>query len=434
VYDQLIQSINTYSFALDVDKSGYILAIDNILGLLVLPLFGRLSDKCNSKYGRRTPFIFIGSAVSLIGLLFVGIFASTRSLVPYIIALFITLFAMAAYRSPGLSLVPDFVDEKNRSEANSIANLVSVSFTLLAIVISLTFIPLKWAQSSKFMPVVVAVILASIMTMILFFKKFNEKREVGTRKELLFNVTPPPVLSGAEKQMSALSIEKTSRLTNYNKFMMLSSLFFFYIAYNALVSNFTIYSDVILHFKVPQIPLVVVILGALPGFFLAIKLSKTIGRKYTVIFGYMLMFLAFLLGNFLTSPQILIRTLLLMCFLLAGIGYGFAMVNMYPFFLELSQTRNVGQSTGIFSGVMTAAMVLTPILAGKIITYVGAKKSATYNISQIVDNAQQTVVKNGDYTVLLPYCAVAMVCAIIFALLIKSKEKVQVEKVDSDLQ
>lgn len=107
VYDQLIQSINTYSFALEPYESGWILAIDNIVGLFILPLFGHFSDRCKSRFGKRTPYIYAGTAISLIGLCLVGVFASERQLAPYIVSLTVTLVAMAAYRSAGLSLVPD---------------------------------------------------------------------------------------------------------------------------------------------------------------------------------------------------------------------------------------------------------------------------------------------------------------------------------------
>lgn len=130
VYDQLIQSINAYSFALDPDKSGWVLAIDNVLGLAVLPLFGHFSDNCKNPHGKRTPYIMIGTLVALIGLVFVGVFASKRMLWPYIVSLFVTLFAMAAYRSAGLSLVPDIVYDPDRGRANSISNLVSIAITI----------------------------------------------------------------------------------------------------------------------------------------------------------------------------------------------------------------------------------------------------------------------------------------------------------------
>lgn len=82
VYDQLIQSINTYSFALEPYESGWILAIDNIVGLFILPLFGHFSDRCKSRFGKRTPYIYVGTAISLIGLCLVGVFASEKATRP----------------------------------------------------------------------------------------------------------------------------------------------------------------------------------------------------------------------------------------------------------------------------------------------------------------------------------------------------------------
>lgn len=50
------------------------MALDNILAVFMLPLFGALSDKCTARSGKRTPFIRWGTivaAVALIGLAFV---------------------------------------------------------------------------------------------------------------------------------------------------------------------------------------------------------------------------------------------------------------------------------------------------------------------------------------------------------------------------
>lgn len=40
---------------------GFIMALDNILALFLLPFFGQLSDKTISRFGKRTPYIIIGS-------------------------------------------------------------------------------------------------------------------------------------------------------------------------------------------------------------------------------------------------------------------------------------------------------------------------------------------------------------------------------------
>ncbi len=73
-YDATIPVILTNKFGMSQTWSGVIMALDNILALFMLPLFGALSDKCRTKHGKRTPFITFGTviaAVALIGLSFV---------------------------------------------------------------------------------------------------------------------------------------------------------------------------------------------------------------------------------------------------------------------------------------------------------------------------------------------------------------------------
>ena len=74
-YDATIPVILTNKFGMSQTWSGVIMALDNVLAVFMLPLFGALSDKClGSKYGKRTPFITIGTiiaAVALVGLTFV---------------------------------------------------------------------------------------------------------------------------------------------------------------------------------------------------------------------------------------------------------------------------------------------------------------------------------------------------------------------------
>ena len=73
-YDTIIPKILTDRFGMSQFWSGAIMAVDNILALFLLPLFGILSDKTKSKLGRRTPFIIVGTliaATALISLSFV---------------------------------------------------------------------------------------------------------------------------------------------------------------------------------------------------------------------------------------------------------------------------------------------------------------------------------------------------------------------------
>ncbi|MCH5159500.1 MAG: MFS transporter [Clostridiales bacterium] len=65
-YDTIIPLMLTNRFGLDQTWSGVIMSLDNILALFMLPLFGALSDKKNTRFGKRTPFIVIGAIAAIV--------------------------------------------------------------------------------------------------------------------------------------------------------------------------------------------------------------------------------------------------------------------------------------------------------------------------------------------------------------------------------
>ena len=71
-YDSLIPKVLTDKFGMNQANSGIIMALDNILALFMLPLFGALSDKCRGKLGKRTPFILIGTVAAAVLLVALG--------------------------------------------------------------------------------------------------------------------------------------------------------------------------------------------------------------------------------------------------------------------------------------------------------------------------------------------------------------------------
>lgn len=68
-YDATIPVILTNKFGMSQTWSGVIMALDNILAVFLLPFFGSLSDRCHTKYGKRTPFIVVGTLVAAVALL-----------------------------------------------------------------------------------------------------------------------------------------------------------------------------------------------------------------------------------------------------------------------------------------------------------------------------------------------------------------------------
>ena len=63
VYDTVISKILIDSFGLNQTWSGVVMALDNIIAVILLPVFGKLSDDTNTKWGKRTPYIVIGTVL-----------------------------------------------------------------------------------------------------------------------------------------------------------------------------------------------------------------------------------------------------------------------------------------------------------------------------------------------------------------------------------
>jgi len=77
-YDATIPVILTNKFGMSQTLSGIIMALDNILAVFMLPIFGAISDKCRSKQGKRTPFITIGTIIAAVALFSLSIVDSIQ--------------------------------------------------------------------------------------------------------------------------------------------------------------------------------------------------------------------------------------------------------------------------------------------------------------------------------------------------------------------
>ena len=77
-YDATIPVILTNKFGMSQTWSGVIMALDNILAVFMLPVFGALSDKCLTRHGKRTPFITIGTVIAAAALLCLSFVDNTQ--------------------------------------------------------------------------------------------------------------------------------------------------------------------------------------------------------------------------------------------------------------------------------------------------------------------------------------------------------------------
>ena len=65
-YDAIVPLALTNHYGLPQTISGIIMSVDNILAVFMLPIFGAISDKIMTKFGRRTPFVVIGTVAAVL--------------------------------------------------------------------------------------------------------------------------------------------------------------------------------------------------------------------------------------------------------------------------------------------------------------------------------------------------------------------------------
>ena len=124
MYDSIIPLMLQNTFHLGETVTGALMAMDNVLAIFLLPLFGTLSDKADTKIGKRMPFIVGGTLLAVTFLLLLSAADKKQSLVMFLSILFLLLLSMGLYRSPAVALMPDLTPNRLRSKANAVINLM----------------------------------------------------------------------------------------------------------------------------------------------------------------------------------------------------------------------------------------------------------------------------------------------------------------------
>lgn len=106
---------------------GIIMACDNLAALILLPLFGNLSDKTNTRIGKRMPYILVGTFVSAVAFPFVPLFFHYNNTVGMVVMMAIVLIFMMMYRNPAVALMPDITPKPLRAKANGVIKLWDTS-------------------------------------------------------------------------------------------------------------------------------------------------------------------------------------------------------------------------------------------------------------------------------------------------------------------
>ncbi|MCW5850509.1 MAG: MFS transporter [Anaerolineae bacterium] len=108
---------------------GLILGLGAAISMLVAPLFGALSDRVRTRWGRRKPFLVVGVAGNILGLLALATIptAALASPIPLYLAAFmvVELFNNVA-TAPYSALIPDLVPHEQRGSASGWMGLMTM--------------------------------------------------------------------------------------------------------------------------------------------------------------------------------------------------------------------------------------------------------------------------------------------------------------------
>ncbi len=374
MYDNIIPLILKNSFELGETVTGVIMAMDNVLALFLLPVLGSLSDKVNTPYGKRTPFIVGGTILAILCMMMLPVADNTKDLKLFIICLFGTLIAMGLYRSPAVALMPDLTPNKLRSKANAIINLMGAVGGLYALAMITVIIGNK--KNPNYMPLFMAI--AAFMAVSILILIFTIK-ENKLKKQAIAEYGAEEMQASKEDEADTSVKVSMKKDVKKSLIFLLLSVALWYMAYNAVTTAISRYA---LHYwgdesgmytYCTMCAMVVAIISYVP---IGVIASK-IGRKKTILGGVVLMTVCYASAIFLSTSY---SPLLYIPFALIGFGWAAINVNSYPMVVAMSRGSDIGKYTGLYYTFSMSAQVLTPILSGFLLENVSYKTLFPYAV------------------------------------------------------
>ena len=296
---------------------GIIMTFDNIFGVIFQPTFGKLSDNCHSKLGKRRPFIVTCAPISAILFALIPIVAlntdGAMQLPLTMITVILFVFSMSLWRAPVVALMPDLTPPELRSEGNAVINLmggigsaVGMVAGTVGIILCMLFTGHSKAEitadetlSFPYVFIVGSVVMIIGMLVLLFFVK-EEDTSIKLKGELNqyadAKAKKAAAKAEAKAQKAALKAMKLSKGERKSLIFMLGTLFFLFCAANAITTFFSLFAQEILHMITSKATIVMLIFAVCSGAAAlpAGKMGKKYGRKKTIMAGLAVFLVAFI--------------------------------------------------------------------------------------------------------------------------------------------
>ena len=381
LYDNLVPKILTETFNIGESISGVIMASDNVLALFLLPLFGGLSDKCNSKLGRRRPFILFGTLAAVVLMMLLPVLTDSYHAEPaawkvicFIIGLGLLLISMGTYRSPAVALMPDVTPKPLRSKANAIINLMGALGGIIYLLVTTFLYKTTGDVYVSYLPLfaIVGGIMLAAVAVVMFC--VNEPKLVSEQKKYE-EAHPEDNLAEATESGEALPADVKKSLS-----FLLVSIALWFVGYNGVTTWFSVYASETWNMSLSQANtcLTIATAGAIVSYIPVGSIASKLGRRKTIRFGTLLLagsfFMAFLYTMFANEFSPVLYAL----FILVGMAWAAINVNSLPMVVEMCKGSEVGKFTGLYYTFSMSAQIATPIVAGWLLEHVDYKALFPY--------------------------------------------------------
>ncbi len=356
---------------------GVIMTFDNIFGVIFQPTFGKLSDRCHSKLGKRRPFIVFGAPVSAALFAIIPWVALKGSLPVTMAFIILFVFSMSLWRAPAVALMPALTPPTLRSEGNAIINLMGgvgsvigmVAGTAVGAVYYIATGVKVTAENEQFTSFPYVFLVGAIVMIIgmlvvrVFVKEPSSKLEIVNAKIEAENAK---AAAKAEKEArkaekEARKAQKLSKGERKSLAFMLGGLFFLFCGTNAITTFFALFAAEVLGKSTGEATIMTTLFAlcsaaaAIP----AGKMGKKFGRKKTILMG-LIVFMAVFLLYVLTGSMALIWVALIF----GGFANMLITVNTLPLVLDIGGIDKVGTFTGYYYTATFSAQIASPIVYG----------------------------------------------------------------------
>ena len=358
---------------------GVMMALDNLAALILLPIFGKLSDRTKSPIGKRMPYILVGTFVCAVCFPFIPIFFHANNLAGTIAMMAIVLIFAMMYRNPAVALMPDMTPKPLRSKANGIINIMGYIGGAFATVVGMVFVlstylgtkegsQESWQYHNIWaieIPFLVGSVLMLISAIVLFLTIKENKIAEEVKEEMA---------RGEEESEAAekIAVDDEGPMPKANKIMLyfiLAAEFFWFMADNGIgtfLNNYVIYN---IQGSSASTALMVIVsgVGSVIGFATGGMIASKIGRKWTVLSGLgatVISYAAWIILTFTVGFHGAVPAWLYVIWFVKGVGMSLVHVNSYPMVVELCSSKKIGAFTGYYYAASMAAQTATPILLG----------------------------------------------------------------------